>query len=170
MTSQTPRTGRVGVGLIGAGMISDTYLDNLTSFPDVEVLMVSDRDVPRAQAQAQKHGVPAWGGADDVLAHPDIELVVNLTIPAVHAQVSSAAIAAGKHVWSEKPLGITRESARQVLDDAARAGLHPGHDLGIQHRKVVKFLCHLSSGKHSRGLHRALSRVLAMAALPRPFP
>ena len=86
MTSQTPRTGRVGVGLIGAGMISDTYLDNLTSFPDVEVLMVSDRDVPRAQAQAQKHGVPAWGGADDVLAHPDIELVVNLTIPAVHAQ------------------------------------------------------------------------------------
>ncbi|MEZ5128774.1 MAG: Gfo/Idh/MocA family oxidoreductase, partial [Micropruina glycogenica] len=123
MTNQTPRTGRVGVGLIGAGMISDTYLDNLTSFPDVEVLMVSDRDVPRAQAQAQKHGVPAWGGADDVLAHPDIELVVNLTIPAVHAQVSSAAIAAGKHVWSEKPLGITRESARQVLDGAARAGL-----------------------------------------------
>lgn len=126
MTNQTPRTGRVGVGLIGAGMISDTYLDNLTSFPDVEVLMVSDRDVPRAQAQAQKHGVPAWGGADDVLAHPDIELVVNLTIPAVHAQVSSAAIAAGKHVWSEKPLGITRESARQVLDDAARAGLLVG--------------------------------------------
>ncbi len=126
MTNQTPRTGRVGVGLIGAGMISDTYLDNLTSFPDVEVLMVSDRDVPRAQAQAEKHGVPAWGGADDVLGHPDIELVVNLTIPAAHAQVSSAAIAAGKHVWSEKPLGITRESARQVLDDAARAGVLVG--------------------------------------------
>ena len=49
MTNQTPRTGRVGVGLIGAGMISDTYLDNLTSFPDVEVLMVSDRDVLRAR-------------------------------------------------------------------------------------------------------------------------
>ncbi|MEZ5202133.1 MAG: Gfo/Idh/MocA family oxidoreductase [Micropruina glycogenica] len=101
-------------GLIGAGMISDTYLDNLTSFPDVEVrvLMVSDRDVRRAPRRRRRSiGVPTWGGADDVLAHPDIELVVNLTIPAVHAQVSSAAIAAGKHVWSEKPLGITRESA-----------------------------------------------------------
>ncbi|MGC3992591.1 MAG: Gfo/Idh/MocA family oxidoreductase [Propionicimonas sp.] len=128
MTAQTHggRMGRVGVGLIGAGMISDTYLDNLTSFPDVEVVVVGDLDAGRAKAQAEKHGVPGWGTPDDVLAHPDVELVVNLTIPAVHAEVSSAAIGAGRHVWSEKPIGIDRESARQLLDDAARAGLLVG--------------------------------------------
>jgi predicted dehydrogenase len=104
----TPRTGPVAVGLIGAGMISDTYLENLTSFPDVTVLIVGDLDPVRARSQADAHGVPEAGTADDVLAHPGVELVINLTIPAVHAQVSAAAVAAGKNVWSEKPISIDR--------------------------------------------------------------
>jgi predicted dehydrogenase len=120
------RTGPVGVGLIGAGMISDTYLENLTSFPDVKVVVVGDLDTARARAQADKHGVPRAGTADDVLAHEDVELVINLTIPAVHAQVSSAAVAAGKHVWSEKPISVDRESGRRLLDAAADAGLLVG--------------------------------------------
>ena len=57
-----------------------------------------------------------------VLSHPDVELVVNLTIPAVHAQVSSQAIAAGKHVWSEKPISVDRESGRALLESADRRG------------------------------------------------
>jgi predicted dehydrogenase len=95
--------GSVGVGFIGTGMISDTYLENLTSFPDVRVVILGDLDQQRAQAQAEKYDVPQWGSSDDVLTHPDVEIVVNLTLPAAHAEVASRAIAAGKHVWSEKP-------------------------------------------------------------------
>jgi len=116
----------VGVGVIGAGNISDTYLEHLTSFPDLEVHIVGDLVRDRARAQAEKYGVRAFGGADAVLSHPDVELVVNLTIPAVHAEVSSAAVSAGKHVWSEKPIGIDRASAAALLDRAAAAGVRIG--------------------------------------------
>ena len=119
-------SGVVGIGLIGAGNISDTYLENLGSFPDVEVLIVGDLDTERAAAQAAKHGVPASGSAADVLAHPGVEIVINLTIPAVHAEVSSAIIAAGKHVWSEKPIAIERASALALLEQADAAGLRVG--------------------------------------------
>ncbi len=116
-------SGPVGVGVIGAGMISDTYLEHLTSFPDVRVVIVGDLDPARARAQAAKHQVPEAGEAADVLGHPDVEIVVNLTLPAVHAEVSSAAVSAGKHVWSEKPISVDRESGRALLDQAAAAGL-----------------------------------------------
>jgi predicted dehydrogenase len=115
--------GPVGVGLIGAGVISDTYLENLTAFPDVRVLMVADLDLTRAAAQAAKHGVPKSGPVADLLADPEIELVVNLTIPAAHVDVGVAALEAGKHVWAEKPLALDRESGRKLLDSAAEKGL-----------------------------------------------
>jgi predicted dehydrogenase len=120
------RTGPVGIGLIGAGMISDTYLTNLTSFPDVRVLIIGDINPARAEAQAKAHHVERWGTPDDVLGHPDVELIVNLTIPAAHIAVATAAVAAGKHVWTEKPLGIDRESARTFLEEAGREGLLVG--------------------------------------------
>ncbi|WP_114855384.1 Gfo/Idh/MocA family protein [Brachybacterium sp. YJGR34] len=116
----------VGVGFIGVGVISDTYLENLASFPDVEVLILGDLDTERARSQAEKHGVPAHGTAQDVLDHPGVQVVVNLTIPAVHAEISSAAIAAGKHVWTEKPLGLDRESTSALLAAADEAGLRVG--------------------------------------------
>jgi predicted dehydrogenase len=121
-----PRSGPVGVGFIGTGMISDTYLDNLTSFPDVKVVILGDLDQDRARAQAEKHGVAESGSSADVLSHPDVEIVVNLTIPAVHAQVSSQVIAAGKNVWSEKPISIDRETGRALLEQAEAAGLLVG--------------------------------------------
>ncbi|AXL11251.1 gfo/Idh/MocA family oxidoreductase [Microbacterium foliorum] len=116
----------VGIGIIGLGVISDTYLENLSSFPDVEVLVVGDLLVDRAEAQAAKYGVPSFGTADDVLAHPGVDLVINLTIPAVHIEVSRAAIAAGKHVWTEKPLGLDRDGAADLLREADAAGLRIG--------------------------------------------
>jgi predicted dehydrogenase len=110
------RTGKVGIGIVGAGMISEQYLENLTTFPDVEVVAIGDIDTERAAASAAKWGVERSGTADDVLADDDVEIVINLTIPAAHVPVSSAAIEAGKHVWSEKPIGIDRESARGLVE------------------------------------------------------
>lgn len=116
----------VGVGLIGAGNISDQYLTHLTSFPDVRVLAIGDLLEDRARAQAEKYGVPRAGGVDIVLEDPDIEIVVNLTIPAVHVAVSEQIIAAGKHVWTEKPIGIDREESQRLLATADAAGLRVG--------------------------------------------
>jgi len=117
------KSGPVGIGLIGAGMISDTYLEHLTRFPDVDVLIVGNRDVDRARVQAEKHGVPQWGSNDEVLDNPTVELVVNLTTPAVHASINAAVLAAGRHVWSEKPITTDRASAQALLGSAAAAGL-----------------------------------------------
>ncbi|MGR3875676.1 Gfo/Idh/MocA family protein [Streptomyces graminifolii] len=116
----------VGVGVIGAGNISDQYLQNLARFPDLQVLTIGDLDPDRAKAQAHKYGLPHGGTAAEVLAHDGVHIVVNLTIPAAHADISSQAVAAGKHVWSEKPLAIDRASAKALLDQAAAAGLHIG--------------------------------------------
>ena len=116
----------VGVGVTGVGVISDTYLENLNSFPDVEVLILGDLIADRARSPAEKHGVPAHGTAEDVLAHPDVQLVVNLTTPDAHVEVSSAAIAASKHVWSEKPLGLDREAIATMLGQARAAGVRVG--------------------------------------------
>ena len=125
-TGSPGSTGPVGIGFIGVGVISDTYLENLTSFPDVEVLILGDLDTERAAAQAAKYNVPASGTTQDVLDHPGVQVVVNLTIPAVHAEISSAAIAAGKHVWTEKPLGLDRPSTSALLEQADAAGLRVG--------------------------------------------
>ncbi|MFT4215119.1 MAG: Gfo/Idh/MocA family oxidoreductase [Microbacterium sp.] len=116
----------VGIGFIGVGVISDTYLENLSSFPDVRVVILGDLDQDRARSQAEKHGVPLWGTSEDVLGHPDVELVVNLTTPDAHIAVSATAVAAGKHVWTEKPLGLDRVGAAALLQQAAEVGVRVG--------------------------------------------
>jgi predicted dehydrogenase len=116
----------VGVGIIGAGNISDQYLTHLSSFPDVRVIAIGDLIEDRAKAQASTYGVPHAGGVDVVLNDPDIDIVVNLTVPAVHVEVSEAIIAAGKHVWTEKPIGIDREESQRLLKTADAAGLRVG--------------------------------------------
>jgi predicted dehydrogenase len=120
------RTGRVGIGFIGAGMISEQYLANLTTFPDVEVVRIGDIDTERAAASAAKWGVPASGTGDEVLADPDVEIVINLTLPATHVEVSTQALRAGKHVWSEKPIGVDRASAASLVALADELGLKLG--------------------------------------------
>jgi len=117
------RTGRVGIGVIGAGVISSQYLDNLTTFPDLEVLFVGDMILERAKAQAAKYGVPGSGTVEDLLAHPEIEIVVNLTPPAAHVEIALQALSVGKSVWTEKPFALDRVSGKTLLDEAARLGL-----------------------------------------------
>ncbi|GAA4267795.1 Gfo/Idh/MocA family oxidoreductase [Frondihabitans peucedani] len=116
-------TGRVGVGFIGAGNISTQYLDNLTKFHDVEVLFIADINLAAAEAQATKYGIAGFGTVEQLLAMDEVEIVVNLTIPAVHAEVGRQVVAAGKNVWSEKPLALQADDAASLLADAAAAGL-----------------------------------------------
>jgi predicted dehydrogenase len=119
-------TGPVGVGIIGAGVISNTYIENLTSFADTEVLAIGDLFPAVAEAKAAEHGIGSAGGVGAVLENPDVEIVINLTIPSAHAEVAGQAIAAGKHVWNEKPLALDRPSGKALLEAADAAGLRVG--------------------------------------------
>jgi len=118
--------GPVGVAVAGCGSISSQYLRGLRSFRDVRVLFCADLDLERAKMQAARFGVPAAGPLEQALGAPDVELVVNLTVPAVHAEVAAAAIAAGKSVWTEKPLALDTASGRALLALAERASVRIG--------------------------------------------
>jgi len=109
---------RTGIGIVGAGNISDQYLGNLTRFPDLEVLFIADLNLERAASQAAKWGVPASGTVDQMLANPEISLVVNLTIPSSHVEISLKSLEAGKHVWSEKPMALDRPGGLELLKAA----------------------------------------------------
>lgn len=119
-------TGPVGVGLIGAGTISGQYLTQLTTFPDVEVRVIGDLVPEAARARAEEFGIPAHGTVEEVLADPEVEIVVNLTIPAAHFEVSRRILDAGKHVWTEKPLTTDPTSAATLLRIADETGLRIG--------------------------------------------
>jgi predicted dehydrogenase len=119
-------TQAVTVGIVGCGNISDVYLRNCTRFPGLRVLACADLLPERAAAQAQKYGVPRSYGVEELLADPEIELVINLTVPQAHGSVGIAALEAGKSVYNEKPLAIDRESARRMLDLARDKGLLVG--------------------------------------------
>src|SRR4051812_36523336 len=120
------RSGPVGIGIVGAGNISSEYLRNLTAFPDTRVVAIGDLLPEVARARAAEFKVAAAGDPDVVLGDPAVEIVVNLTIPAVHAEVAQLAIAAGKHVWNEKPFAPDRRQGVAVLDAARTAGLRVG--------------------------------------------
>ena len=122
MSPATTGTGPVGVAVIGAGNISKAYLDNLTTFPDLKVHVIADLFEEAAEARAKEYGIAQWGGVDAALNHPDVEIIVNLTIPAAHVEVATAAVNAGKHVWTEKPFSLDRESGLGLLKTADAAG------------------------------------------------
>lgn len=122
----TAGSGPVGIGVIGAGVISTTYLENLTSFADTEVLAIGDLFPTVAEARAAEHGIGSAGDVATVLDHPDVEIVINLTVPSAHTEVAGNAIAAGKHVWNEKPLALDRASGKALLAAAGAAKVRVG--------------------------------------------
>ncbi len=135
---------QLNVGLIGVGNISSAYINGCRSFDSLNLLAVADIDMERARRVAAEYAIPGVYSVDELLAHPDIDVIVNLTIPAVHAEMSRKAIAAGKHVYSEKPLATSLEDARLILDEAAARGLRvgcaPDTFLFAQHQTARKLL------------------------------
>lgn len=112
------------IAIVGCGNISDTYLKNCLAF-GLDVVACTDMDMSRAEAKAQQCGVTARP-LIEVLADSSIEIIVNLTPPSVHAEVSCAALDAGKHVYSEKPLATNRTDGAQLLELAKQKGLRIG--------------------------------------------
>ena len=121
-----PSIAPVGIGIIGAGYISSIYLQNCTSrFANLRVVGIADLMRERADAQGAAYGVQAFS-VDDLIAHPDIEIVINLTIPAAHAEVAMAVVEAGKAVYNEKPLTATRAQGKALLQRAQERGVRVG--------------------------------------------
>ncbi|MEZ4713348.1 MAG: Gfo/Idh/MocA family oxidoreductase [Caldilineaceae bacterium] len=114
------------VGIIGCGNISGIYLQADKKFPILQTVACADLDMARARAKAEEYGIKAYS-VDELLADPEIDIVINLTIPAAHGKVAMAAIAAGKHVYSEKPLALDRAEGRKLLEMAAAKGLRVGN-------------------------------------------
>jgi predicted dehydrogenase len=110
------------VGIIGCGAIIAQYLANFRRLDQLELVAVADLDAARAQAVADDYDGVRAVSVDELLAADDVDLVLNLTIPAAHADVALKAIAAGKSVYGEKPLAATTAEARQVLEAAREAG------------------------------------------------
>lgn len=116
---------RVGVGIIGCGNISEAYLLAAKHFPILDIRALADLNPAASQARADQFGLKSTSVAD-LLADPQIEIVVNLTIPSAHIEVGLQAISAGKHVHSEKPLGLNLPAAKKLLDAANQRGLRVG--------------------------------------------
>ena len=116
----------VKLGIIGCGTISSIYMQVGKLFPSLHVVACADIDEERARSQAAKYGIPKPCTVAELLRDPEISIVINLTIPQAHAEVALAAIEAGKSVYNEKPLAISREDAKRILDEAAARGLRVG--------------------------------------------
>ena len=112
------------IAIVGCGNISDTYFKNCLEF-GLDIVACTDMDMSRAAAKAAQFGVTARP-LNEVFADPSVELIVNLTPPSAHAEISRAALNAGKHVYSEKPLATNRKDGAQLLELAQRRGLQVG--------------------------------------------
>jgi predicted dehydrogenase len=117
---------RMRVGIIGCGNIFGQYITACRLFPVLDVVACADIDMEKARATAVEYNLPRAVTVSELLADPGVDLVINLTIPAVHAEVSMATLQAGKHVYSEKPLATNTADGRALLALAAEQGLRVG--------------------------------------------
>jgi len=117
---------KVKVGIIGCGNISSIYFEAGSKFDILDIVACADLDFDRAKASAEQYGVPKACTVDELLADPDIEIVVNLTIPHAHAEIHLRALEAGKHTYGEKPLAVTMEDGQRILALAKEKGLLVG--------------------------------------------
>lgn len=130
---------KVGIGIIGCGNISSAYLKAMASFPILDIRGVADINMEVAQSRAEEFGVEART-VEELFADPKVEIIVNLTIPKAHVEVGLKALEAGKHVYSEKPLGINFAEGKKLFEAAKaknlRIGSAPDTFLGGSHQTV----------------------------------
>jgi predicted dehydrogenase len=110
------------VGIVGLGVISRAYLDTLGNHPAVRVTAVADLDTTRSAAVAAEFPGAEAVSVERLLGGADVDTVLNLTVPAVHAEIALRAIDAGKNVFVEKPLAVTFPDGRAIIDRAAADG------------------------------------------------
>jgi predicted dehydrogenase len=111
------------IGIVGTGNIADRYAERIAAYDSLELVAATDVVPGRAEAFAGRFGGKAYATLDELLADPAVDTVVNLTAPQAHAEVSRAALAAGKHVHSEKPLALRHADARELVGLAAARGV-----------------------------------------------
>lgn len=116
----------MNIGLVGCGNVSDIYLQNCRRFEWLKVVACADIDSGRARAKAEQHGVPRWCSTAELISAPEVEAVLNLTRPAAHFEVAMKALEAGKHIYNEKPLAITRADGQKLIETARRKNLRIG--------------------------------------------
>lgn len=115
---------KVKIGIIGCGNISGIYLTNLTkTFANTEVAACADLNPERAATAAEQYGIPQTLSTAELLERADIQIVVNLTTPKHHYEVSRQALLAGKHVYVEKPLTLSLEEGKALVALAKERGL-----------------------------------------------
>ncbi len=111
----------IPVGIIGCGKIFGAYAGGCGGFDIIKVVACADLNRAAAEAKAQEFNVPKVCSVEELLADPEIEIVINLTVPQAHAPLNLQALAAGKHVYTEKPFAVTRKEAKAVLAAAKKA-------------------------------------------------
>jgi predicted dehydrogenase len=119
-------TPKVKIGIIGCGNISPAYIKGCRAFEILDLVACADIDMARARNRAAEFNIPLACTVEELLANPEIKIVVNLTTPKAHTEVNLAAIAAGKNVHCEKPLALTREEGQRVLAAAKERGVLVG--------------------------------------------
>lgn len=117
---------KVNVGIIGCGDISGAYIEGCRSFEIIDILGCADLLSKKAVDKAAEYKLPRAYSVDEMVADPDIEIIINLTTPDAHAEVSMLAIDGGKHVYSEKPLATNRRAGRRIIAAANDKGLLVG--------------------------------------------
>jgi predicted dehydrogenase len=143
----------VRIALVGCGWVADYYMATLPNHPGLEVAGAHDRDPARLRSFCAFHGIPAYPDLAALLADPSVGLVLNLTNPRSHFEISDAALRAGKSVYSEKPLGMTMAEAEALVALAAERGLGlaaaPCNHLGAP---VLALAAELRAGRAGRVL------------------
>lgn len=151
----------LGVGIIGAGNISAAYLRLGPLFKGLEIRAVADINPEAAAARAEEFGVRA-SGVDELLDADDIDVVVNLTIPAAHFDVTRRILLAGKHAYSEKPLVLSLEEGEALktlaADQSLRVGSAPDTFLGGAHQQARALLDDGAIGRVVAGTAHVMSR------------
>lgn len=156
---------QLGVGIIGCGNISTTYLEFAPIFKSLKLVAVADINMDAANARAAEYGLRADTVAG-ILAASDVDVIVNLTIPAVHYDVTRQILEAGKHAYSEKPLVLTLAQGEHLRELAAsknlRIGSAPDTFLGGAHQQARAAIDDGTTGQIIGGTCHVMSRGMEM--------